>query len=322
MADSDAEFVDAESSELPISTLKEAMPSPSIKRKGSPITFPEMKRQNSLPNLTNIANLASTTKKQSLAELFVNALKEPTFQKDAAPALADLINPFVESAIAKLTTHITTLTETTQKLHETVEKQCELLQAKQSVIDNQQTQLDDQSSEIATLKTQVQDLSENLFDQKLKNNDLEQYGRRNSLRFIQLKTDTSLDEEHLTKFVVSYINKNILPSDPISTTEVERCHPVSRGETPQILIKFKSYHTKNKVFKAKKQLKGNHDKTFITEDLTQFNHNIIKSLLKLHGTKEIVNFWTNNGVIYVKQTETEPVIKIRHGKDIVDKLLS
>ena len=319
MADSDVEFVDAESSVATAS--KEAMPSPSIKRKGSPISLSTFKRQNSLPNIANLTSLASA-KPTSLSEQFVKTMSDPTFLKDAAPVLASIINPLVESAITNLTSHITTLTETTKKLQETVEKQCELLQSKQTVIDKQQTQLNDQTTEIKKLSSQVHDLSDKLFDLKLKNNDLEQYGRRNSLRFIKLKTDYSLDEACITTNVVNYINKNILPGEPINVDDVERCHPVGPKESPQILIKFKSYHTKNKVFRAKKQLRGNPDKTFVTEDLTQFNHNIIKTLLKLHTTKEICSFWTNNGVIYVKTSEEEPAIKIRHGNDIVEKILS
>ena len=162
MGDSDAEFVDAESNTFAPNV---AMSSPSTKRKGSPISVSDIKRQNSLPNIANLANLSPLrpkTKNATMSELIIKTMKEPTFQKDAAPVLAGLITPFVESAIANLSTNITALTETNKKLQETVEKQCILLQSNQSIIDNQQKQLDNQSSEIKSLTGQVNDLSNEL----------------------------------------------------------------------------------------------------------------------------------------------------------------
>ena len=58
---------------------------------------------------------------------------------------------------------------------------------------------------------------------------------------------------------------------PIFVDNIERAHrlwkPNTHGNCP-IIVKFKSYQTKARVYSAKSKLKGNREKIFLTEDLT------------------------------------------------------
>ena len=137
-------------------------------------------------------------------------------------------------------------------------------------------------------------------------NDLEQYGRGNSLRFHNLDMDLSLKEGEMIHSMAGFINTTILANEEnISDRDIERCHPISKKvgtRKPQIIVKFTSYKTRAKVYANKTKLKGHPDKTFLTEDLTSKNHSVIKSLLELRKAKRINSFWTSNGKILAKVT--------------------
>ena len=61
-------------------------------------------------------------------------------------------------------------------------------------------------------------------------NDLEQYGRRNSVRLNNYRSIIPpKDEEDLTKSVMHYLNANVLrDARPLQLRDIERCHYVGR----------------------------------------------------------------------------------------------
>ena len=68
-----------------------------------------------------------------------------------------------------------------------------------------------------------------LDDMKVGLNDLEQYGRRNSLRFHNLKMDPSLKECDMTHSMTKFIKKSLLDSEEnITDRDIESCHPIGR----------------------------------------------------------------------------------------------
>ena len=101
---------------------------------------------------------------------------------------------------------------------------------------------------------------------------LEQYGRRSSLRFHRVKIPPTkiseaskntlqihkgvhqLDTEQL---VVSICNEKMNVSPPITTNDIERSHLIGlvRDGYGQILCKFKHWKTKQRVYKSKSHLK-------------------------------------------------------------------
>lgn len=93
-----------------------------------------------------------------------------------------------------------------------------------------------------------------------------------------------------------------------------------RERQREIIVKFTSYRTKALIFANKTKLKGNPDKTFITEDLTAHNHSVIKSLLELKKAKQIDSFWTVNGNVLAKTTHESSPIRLRFTDDIPKKL--
>lgn len=205
-------------------------------------------------------------------------------------------------------------------MQESVEEQTRIVNEQRRVIEEQKQALDDQfklldekSETIEELEMNVACLTLELDSVRNELNDLEQYGRRNSIRLNNFSSTLPLkDEEQITRSVLRYLNANVLRDDrPLQMQDIERCHYVGRekkNKSRQIIVKFARYHDKNRVFAAKSNLKGNPSKTFMTEDLTGSNHSVVKELLALKIDSKIDSFWTSNGRIYVKKgTDSEPI---------------
>ena len=237
-----------------------------------------------------------------------------------APSIAELLKPFVHEAIA-------TCVSTT--LDNTIE------QVKADLIAPIKSTLDEDSVEIATLKRDItkqnhiiESLSSTIASKeneivKLKQNceklasglnELEQYGRRSSLRFfnVPLKENESTDTK-----IVDICNK--MMNVNITENDIERSHilnPAASLTSNQIIVRFKAYKTKVAVFSQKKLVKGKD--VFVTEDLTKSNHAIVRELLKLRKANRIISFWTVDTKIYVRRNEGERATRIRNMEQLND----
>ncbi|KAL5005065.1 hypothetical protein ScPMuIL_018521 [Solemya velum] len=108
--------------------------------------------------------------------------------------------------------------------------------------------------------------------------------------------------------VVDICNKYL--NLPITVDDIERSHILGKytPDKNQIICRFRSHKTKMKVFLAKKMLKDNPLKMFMSEDLTKSNHAIIQELLTKKKNKQITSFWTIDTKIFMKKTEDEKPI--------------
>ena len=307
---------------------------PEKKRKGSPLTDKPLKKQNSMPD---ISKLTPKEKKKIPPNTFSDNLKltlnDSTLSQSITPVLCDMMAPLIQetikscvaSAIESLKSSILLpILETNKKLQESVNKQEITIQHQQTMLEDQKRQLSVNQDIITELEAENQLLCSELDSLKINVNNLEQYGRRNSLRFNNLTVDTSQKEDDMIHAVVTFINNNMMQNgEKITDRDVERCHPIGRkvrGRKPQIIVKFSSYKTKSKVFSNKTMLKGHGDKTFVTEDLTTQNHQVVKSLLELRKSRKINSFWTSNGKILAKKAQDTSPIQLNFMDNIPSKL--
>ena len=79
----------------------------------------------------------------------------------------------------------------------------------------------------------------------------------------------------------------------------------------QVICKFKNWKIKNRVYQAKKQMKGNIDKMFITEDLTRVRQSVITKLSAAKRQNLIQSYWTSDGRIFCKKTFSSPKILVK-----------
>ena len=85
-------------------------------------------------------------------------------------------------------------------------------------------------------------------------------------------------------------------------------------------VHFLSYRIRQKVYSAKKHLKGDPDKIFITEILTTFRTNLVKELAELKFNHDINVYWTNDGHVYAKKSESSTKQLICNHDDILNLL--
>ena len=329
LCDSGSEYGDAEdfnSSQYLITSDK--------KRKGSPLGDNPIKKQNSLPDISKL--VGKDRKKvppKSFSENLKLTLHDPAFSQTISPVLCDMLTPLIQETIkSSVAAAIDCLRETilqpvldkNNKLQEALNKQSVKIEQQQNIIIEQGKQLSVNNDIIIELEAENRLLSGEIDDLKVNLNDLEQYGRRNSLRFHNLNMDLSLREGAMIDNMAQFINKSFLANeDSITAKDIERCHPIGRKvgtRKPQIIVKLASYQIKSKVFASKTKLKGHPDRVFLTEDLTSKNHSVIKSLLELRKARKISSFWTSNGKILAKVTPEGSIVSLNITDDIAQKL--
>ena len=288
------------------------------KRKASPhiVSTPHLKIQKT-PGIKS----KPSQKNVPFSDLLLKTFKEKKFIEGFAPFIQALICPFIQTAVDETSKRhdraISDMIASNTKIYDLVQNQMDRMEEQNRTIESQAAELKVKDEKIRFLEKRVENLDLGLQTLKNETNDLQQYGRRNSLRLNNMKADPDLDEESLTHHVVGFLNKNLTPETPIRREDVERCHPVGRSEKKQILVKFCHYKTKHMVYSSKKKLKGNTDKVFITEDLIKQTHEqLIKPLLELKKSDKIDSFWTHNGKVFYKKNALSSSVSLRSKRDI------
>ena len=78
-------------------------------------------------------------------------------------------------------------------------------------------------------------------------NDLDQYGRRQSIRLnnVDLRGSTGCEDK-----VLEFLNKVVPKGEKFTSKDIERCHPVgklNKRNNNQVIVKFRSYKAKTKA---------------------------------------------------------------------------
>ncbi|XP_061165043.1 uncharacterized protein LOC133174018 [Saccostrea echinata] len=213
----------------------------------------------------------------TINELIVKAINSQAFIGAFAPLIASAITPHIQLIV----------------------QSC--LQPILSSIKEQQKDIEDQNEEIKFLKQSNTDLKQRIEDLEYGLDNLEQYGRRPSLRFHNVPLpdpdeDVATDTDSTVIKICEGMGVTITPDD------IDRSHPIGRPKQNkiQIICRFKNWKVKNKVYSAKKQLKNNANKIFVTEDLTKYRQSIVSKIIQAKNAKIIHSFWTYDGRIFLK----------------------
>jgi len=131
-----------------------------------------------------------------------------------------------------------------------------------------------------------------------KRDELEQYIRRNNLRFFGIPEQ---DGENTDNIILKVCKKKL--GVDLSLDRLERSHRVGKSRTPgedgksrprPIIVKFASYRDRREVFTKKKTLKGT--SLTIREDSTANRAAVLRKVIDLYGPKKA---WTSDGrIIY------------------------
>ena len=176
-------------------------------------------------------------------------------------------------------------------------------------------QLREKDSEIEALKETIQ-------MQQTKLDDLEQHGRRDSLRVAGIPENPDHDDTDAAVLEVCQLMKM---DPPLEAKDIAVSHRVGKqrqGQHRQILVKFATRNVRERVFRAKSALKDvNSDsnsgrKIFINEDLTQRRAALARDARSLKNNGAIADTWTIYGKVFVKDVHNH-VSVIAQPRDLI-----
>ena len=137
----------------------------------------------------------------------------------------------------------------------------------------------------------------------------EQYSRRTNLRFHNIKVPVNERSRIIHPVNTDDLILNIcnnLSGVNLTINDIGRSHVIGRVKLGkcQVIVRFLSNRTRTLVYTNKKYIRANPDGLFITENLTPYRTNLTKRLAQLKFDKQIEAYWTSDGRIFVKRTET------------------
>ena len=298
---------------------------PKGKRKqdgGSTGVSPDLKKhyaESSTGSLDAISEIDPPTR-DMIMNTVVDCFNDDTFIKKLSPTIVKLsqslttaaINDAVAKAVIKLENDVVRpLQKQNELLKKVLDDKNKIITEKEEIIRAKDELLSQRADTIDNLEQNVSTLTNKL-------DDLEQYGRRCSLRMFNVPQPPG---ESCTAAALKVING--VMGIPLSEDDVERCHNLgkanAKGNRP-IIIKFKSYKSKFAVYEAKSKLKKNPNKIFVTEDLTRKNYSLVQKLVQLRKDNSIDSFWTYDGKINVKLYEISIPTRVTSLSEI-DQLL-
>lgn len=147
--------------------------------------------------------------------------------------------------------------------------------------------------QVNKLKTDLQVCRDKIMLLENKNDDLEQYSRRNNARFFGIKEEMN---ENVEETVLLTVEKHMdikIPPDSIS-----RCHRIGKakeGKARPIIINFTNYKVKEQIFRSRKMLKGKN--ITIHDDLTKKRLNLLNAVRDKYGIR---NTWTRDGNVFAR----------------------
>ena len=172
------------------------------------------------------------------------------------PTIEKAIETAVSLAVDKIQLNVLDpLIESNKKLKETVESQNSITADQRAKMADQGRLLEEKSKFITNFEQQVNTLESEVKSPKMISNEIELYGRRNSIRISNFKVDKKVPESELKTRVISFINNSMLQNlTQLKISDIDRCHPVGRpnpGGVPQIPVKFTNYASKQLVFQPR-----------------------------------------------------------------------
>ena len=167
-----------------------------------------------------------------------------------------------------------------------------------------------------TLRQDNANLSRDVIHLSEQIEELEQYGRRTSLRFHNVPI-RDIDKQRTDNIIVDIV-KSKMKMINFSVDDINRSHiigNINQGKG-QIICRLRNWKIKNSIYQLKTNLKSNADRIFVTEDLTKHRQSIVKELNIARKTKKISSFWTFDGRIFAKVTQESSKQLIKNVDDV------
>ena len=178
-------------------------------------------------------------------------------------------------------------------------------EAVQAQVSAQSKKIDDLEKKVTRLETELSQVKVSDFKAvenekrivQLENDldELQQYGRRNALRF--WSKDAETEGEDTDSIVLDHIKSLGVKMERF---EIGRTHRVGKkrdGKPRAIIAKFISYRARQRVYDARKK----NNNVFVSEDLTRKRAHIMYIARGMRRDKLIDSCWSKDGRIYVRE---------------------
>lgn len=172
--------------------------------------------------------------------------------------------------------------------------------------------------ENVSLKNQNSELEKKVVEVENVNEALEQYGRRNSVRISGVPVRQNEVTDDLVLDIAAALDV------PMDMWEIDRSHRVGKAtkRNRDILVKFVSYRSRQKLYSRRKELRDNDATTgvFINEDLTQSRSKLLYNarLLTKGDTAIFKAAYSSDGKIFIlDKSDTRHLIQ---SNDSLNKL--
>lgn len=199
-----------------------------------------------------------------------------------------------------------TFKEMKEELLKSVSHRIDILEGKlfekEKENDNLKEKIESLEKANETLKTKneekVVEMEKEIAKRKKELNELEQYGRRNSIRIFGIPESKDETAEQTAQTAAEAINAH-LSNVTLRRYDIDIAHRLgkkSRGNRP-IIMKFVSRMTRDIVFRGRRSMISSN--IYINEDLTALNNHILGCVRK-KKCDEVDSAWSTNGKIYFK----------------------
>ena len=278
-------------------TVKKAVTKPDPKRtKASQNKEIEIEKQQTVKDLFSQAATASASASYAPPDYNMQSVIEQLEIINQKLITKDDLREHLEETKNKI---IQSMTETIEKLEArvlTLEIEKDNLEKKLKFLNVKC----EQSEEVAKLATYKSELAMRRL------NDLEQHGRKDSVRMFGVRDLNQQETAEKTVDVVVDVLSRI--NLKISKNDISIAHRLGRfvqNKPRPIIVKFKSRIHKNQVLYQRRKLKGTG--MGISEDLTSKNYEYLQ---KLQHHKDVETAWTRDANFFVKMKESGQIKKI------------
>ena len=160
--------------------------------------------------------------------------------------------------------------------------------------------------ELQAKDQEIKLLKRTIAEQNDKLGQLEQHGRRDSLRISGIP---EVEESDDTDAAVITLCAAIKVDPPVQPEDIAVSHRVGKaadGKPRPILVKFSTRNIRERVFRAKKNIKTEREKNellkriYIKEDLTRLRTNLARKARSCRNDGHIQDTWTIYGKVMVK----------------------
>ena len=187
----------------------------------------------------------------------------------------------------------------------------------QRLLERKDQQIQDMKKQLITIKKQGE--IENNLEQ------LEQYGRRENLKFLGVPQMTNENTNEIIKKLLRKLNIEIFEKDILISHRIKKriYGNDEKNSTCPIIVRFSNRNIRNKIYSKRTSINQIPDyempgmeRLFIDENLTGYRKMLFskaKKLQKEHGYKFL---WTNQCQIVIRKKPYTDVLKINHYKDL------